>query len=189
MMVAAPPNPRSSVRCAALRGSRRRRLSLLAVCIACGGTTPTFDSGVFRAPNGVAFRVGETPSAWHRVDTGDASLAFRDDHGASVLVDGRCNLRGDDIPLIALTNQLVIGTTEREYLLEETIPFDRREVRHTVMRAKLDGVMMVWDLYVMKKDACVYDIVYVSPPERFESGRAAFEKFAGEFRTVESSSS
>jgi len=154
---------------------------------ACSANTASFDSGVFRAPGGVAFRVGEIAPEWHRVETGDTALAFRDDRGASVLVDGRCGLRGDDVPLVALTNQLVMGTTDREYALEETIAFDHREARHTVMRAKLDGVPMVWDLYVMKKDACVYDIVFVAPPERFESGRGAFEKFATEFHTVESS--
>ncbi len=154
---------------------------LLTACFACSASGTSFESNLFHAPNGVAFRVGDIAPVWHRVDTGDASLAFRDDRGSSILVDGRCSLRGDDIPLIALTNQLVMGTTDREYVSEETIPFDRREARHTVMRAKLDGVQMVWDVYVMKKDACVYDVVYVAPPDRFEGGRAAFEKFATDF--------
>jgi hypothetical protein len=170
---------------------RRTRLAAFAIALAstaCGSTGTSLEAGVFRAPGGVAFRVGDVSPEWHRVDTGEAALAYRDDHGESLLVDGRCNLRGDDIPLVALTNQLIMGTTDRNYVMEETIPFDRREARHTVMRAKLDGVLMVWDLYVMKKDACVYDVVYVAPPDRFDGGRAAFERFAGEFHTVESPS-
>jgi hypothetical protein len=46
------------------------------------------------------------------------------------------------------------------------------------MRAKLDGVPMQYDIYVMKKDGCVYDLVYVAPPARFTAGAADFERFA-----------
>lgn len=160
-----------------------RFLPLLA-SIACGGSAATFDSGVYRG-QGLAFGVGEVPSAWHRVDVDDAALAFRDDHGSSVLVNGRCNVRADDIPLVALTNQLVMGTTDREYVKEETVPLDRREARHSVMHAKLDGVPLVWDVYVMKKDGCVYDVVLVTTPDRFDGVSAPFEKFAAGLHAVE----
>jgi len=153
---------------------------------ACGGANATFEGGVFKGPN-ATFRVGDVPGEWHRVDVNDVALAFRDAHGSSILVSGRCDLRVDDVPLVALTNQLVMGTTERDLVKEETIPFDRREARHTVMKAKLDGVPLVWDVYVMKKNGCVYDMVYVAPPDRFEEGSGAFEKFAQDFRAVEKS--
>jgi hypothetical protein len=157
-------------------------LPLLA-SIACAGAAPSFEGGVYHG-RGVAFGLGEVPSAWHRIDVDDASLAFTDDHGSSVLVNARCNLRSDDVPLVALTNQLVIGTTDRAYVKEETISLDRREARHTVMRAKLDGVELVWDVYVMKKDGCVYDVVLVAPPDRFDQGSAVFDRFATGLHTV-----
>ena len=80
---------------------------------ACGGANATFEGGVFKGPN-ATFRVGDVPGEWHRVDVNDAALAFRDAHGSSILVSGRCDLRVDDVPLVALTNQLVMGTTERD---------------------------------------------------------------------------
>jgi len=46
------------------------------------------------------------------------------------------------------------------------------------MRAKLDGVPMQYDIYVMKKDLCVFDLVYVAPPAQFTVGAADFERFA-----------
>lgn len=154
--------------------------------LACGASGPSFEGGVFRAP-AVAFHVGEVPSDWRRVNVDDSALGFRDGRGSSILVSGRCDLKADDVPLVALTNQLIIGTTDREVVKEEVIPFDRREARHTILRAKLDGVPLVWDLYVMKKNGCVYDMVYVAPPDRFDEGSAAFEKFATQFHSVESS--
>jgi hypothetical protein len=71
-----------------------------------------------------------------------------------------------------------MGTTARDFVHEETIPFDAREALHTVLRAKLDGVEMQYDIYVLKKDGCVYDFVYVAPPARFADGAPLFEQFA-----------
>ena len=71
-----------------------------------------------------------------------------------------------------------MGTTERDIESQSTIPFDGREALHTVLRAKLDGVPMHYDVFVMKKDGCVYDLVYVAPPCQFAAGARDFERFA-----------
>jgi hypothetical protein len=71
-----------------------------------------------------------------------------------------------------------MGTTDRTVDSQEVVPFDGREAMHTLLRAKLDGVPMQYDLYVMKKDGCVYDIVYVASPDRFAQGSPEFERFA-----------
>jgi len=162
----------------------RARGFLMLLLVAGCAPSVTFDNDVMHGPDGVAFRVGEVPPSWTRVKVDDSALGFRDESGSSVMVDGRCNMKADDVPLVALTNQLIIGTTDRKYDKEEVIPFDRREARHTVLRAKLDGVPMVWDLYVMKKNGCVYDMAYVAPPDDFERGQGAFERFASGFHTV-----
>jgi hypothetical protein len=81
-----------------------------------------------------------------------------------------------------------MGTTEREFDVQEVIPFDRREAMHTRLRAKLDGVPMQYDIYVMKRDGCVYDLVYVAPPDRFLDGAGGFERFVAGLRTLPSSS-
>jgi hypothetical protein len=109
-----------------------------------------------------------------------ADLAFRDDaREGSVLADVRCGHRDDDAPLSVLTQHLIMGTTERDLESQEVLPFDRREAMHTLLRAKLDGVPMEYDIYVMKKDGCVFDLVYIAPPDHFADGSADFERFAG----------
>ena len=147
----------------------------------------TVEGNVVRSPTGVSFRVGDVPAEWHRLHVDDSAVGFNDKDGSSVMVDGRCKMKSDDVPLVALTNQLVAGTTDRNYEKEETIPFDGREARHTILRAKLDGVPMVWDLYVMKKNGCVYDIAYVAAPEAFSRGAESFERFASGFKTLDGS--
>lgn len=127
----------------------------------------------------VRIRLGPVPAEWRPITVDGADLAYRDDARAgSTLFDVRCGARDDDAPLSVLTEHLIMGTTEREYDSQETIPFDGREAMHTLLRAKLDGVPMQYDIYVMKKNGCVYDLVYVAPPDRFSQGATAFEAFA-----------
>jgi hypothetical protein len=160
------------------------RLVLLAATLTAGcGHARSFDEGVLRK-DGLAVRIGPVPPSWRRIDVGGADLAFRDDErGGSALFNVRCGERGDDAPLAVLTNHLVMGTTEREFDAQDTVPFDGREALHTLLRAKLDGVPMQYDIYVMKKDGCLYDLVYVAPPGRFPDGAADFERFARGLRT------
>jgi hypothetical protein len=151
---------------------------------ACGGSRAAFDGTTYRS-GAVAFRVPAMPAGWQRVDVTDAALAFRDDaHDASALVNARCGEKDGDAPLVALTNHLVMGMTERVVSLEETIPFDGREARHTRMAAKLDGVARELDIYVLKKDGCVYDFVYVAAPEHAIAGMPAFDAFVRGFHTA-----
>lgn len=152
---------------------------------ACGGkATGTFDGNVYK--NGpIAFQLPTPPSSWRRVEVNDASLAFRDDaHGASVLLNARCLSADDRTPLIALTNHLLIGATDREYESQEAVPFDGREALHTKLKAKWDGVPMGIDIFVLSKDGCVYDFVYFGDPASFEKGAATFEGFVRGFRTL-----
>jgi hypothetical protein len=153
------------------------------VAAGCGGASHLSD-GVYRAGE-VGFTVPPVPAGWRRIDVSDATLAFRDDRAeASILVNARCSHLDDDVPLAALTNLLVMGTTERDFVSQETVPFDAREALHSVLKAKLDGVLMQYDLYVLKKDGCVYDFVYVSPPSSYAAGAPVFEGFVTGFHTL-----
>jgi hypothetical protein len=156
---------------------RRPALVPLLFLVACGHTS-TLDDGVLRKGD-VSVRFGSVPAGWTRIAVRGADLAYRDDANlGSVLFDVRCHDRDGDAPLGSLTEHLIMGTTARDVQREETLPFDRREALHTLMTAKLDGVPMQYDLYVMKKDGCVYDLVYVAPPDRFPAGSPSFERFA-----------
>jgi hypothetical protein len=148
------------------------------------GASKRFDGVVYK-DEAVSFRVPPVPEGWRRIDVSDASLAFRDDaRMASILVDGRCDARDKNTPLISLTQHLIIGTTDRVFVSQDIVPFDGREAAHTVLRAKLDGVEMQYDIFVLSKDGCIYDIVYVAPPDRFAEGQARFQEFAKGFHTI-----
>jgi hypothetical protein len=150
---------------------------LLPGAVAACGHGDSFEGGVLHKGD-LAIHVGPVPAQWHRVRIDGADLAYRDEgREGSTMFDVRCG-RGSDAPLTVLTEHLIMGTTARDFVSQETLPLDEREALHTLMRAKLDGVPMQYDIYVMKKDGCVYDLVYVAPPARFTAGAADFERFA-----------
>jgi len=149
---------------------------------ACSG--PSLQGGVYRADD-LAFRVGDLPPSYQPVDAGKGRLAFRDERARStILVNGRCGQDGDDVPLVALTNHLFMTFTEREILEQKVEPMDGREALHTLMRAKLDGVAKSFDVYVLKKDGCVYDFINISSPDAFDRARPVFARFVLGFHTL-----
>lgn len=160
------------------------RLALALVLCALGpgcGTDPSFRRGAFRDGD-VHFRVGRLAPAWRRVQVTGNDLSFHNDDVSGVIaVNGECD-RDKDPPLRQLLMQLVIGFTEREIVLEELLPLDGREAMHALVQAKLDGVPMMLDLFVLKKDECLYDFSYVAPPDTFERARREYEAFVLAFR-------
>jgi hypothetical protein len=157
-----------------------------AVTVASGmlgcGAAAAFDGRSYRA-EGVSFHVGEAPASWQRSTRVEGPLVAYEDpaHHGVVSVYARCGRDGDDVPLTALTQHLLIGFTEREIAKQEVEPFDGREALHTVASGKLDGVAVGLDMFVLKKDGCVYDLVYAAPPASIDGGMAGFESFARGF--------
>ena len=76
--------------------------------------------------------------------------------------------------------------TDRQEATSEVVPLDGREALHTILMAKLDGVPKKFDVWVLKKDGCVYDLYLIAPPDRFDASVGEFRRFVGGFATVSS---
>jgi hypothetical protein len=132
------------------------------------------------------FRVGQIPSSWRAVDADGTLLAFRDDAAnATVALNGRCGVDGDDVPLSSLTQHLFLEFTDRTPVAQQTLSLDGREALRTEISAALDGVRKRYLVYVMKKDGCVYDFMYIAAAEADSGARAEFERFVQGFSTLE----
>jgi hypothetical protein len=157
---------------------------LPALLLASAGCGAGLQGDTFHGP-GFAFRIGALPPTWHQVDISHAALAFRDEtDGASIVLNGRCGVDGEDVPLEALTQHLFMRFTEREIVDQKVVPFDHREALRSVVVAKLDGVPMKFETWVLKKDGCVFDMAFMAAPLRFDRGAAEFERFVRGFATL-----
>lgn len=158
---------------------------IIAIALGVGGCTgATFSGSVYRGPD-YAFRVPPPPTSWKRIDVDGKALSFVDEsNGTIVAASGRCKVDGEDVPLRSLVQHLFLQFTEREVISEEVVPFDGREALHTVVTAKLDGVPKQFDVWVLKKDGCVYDLYCIADPESFTDAVGPFREFVHGFGTV-----
>lgn len=155
---------------------------MLASVLGCASST--FSGSVYRG-EGFAFRVPPPPASWKRIDVDGKALSFVDeDTGALVAASGRCKVDGEDVPLKSLMQHLFLQFTDREVVTEEVVPFDGREAIHAVVIAKLDGVPKQFDVWVMKKDGCVYDLYCIAEPSQFATVSRQFREFVQGFATV-----
>jgi hypothetical protein len=152
---------------------------MLTACASSG-----FDGSVYHDED-VRFRVGAIPSSWRRLQVEDTRLAFRDDSAnATVAVNGRCGLDGDDVPLTSLTQHLFLQFTDREQISQAKVSLDGREALRTEINAALDGVKKHYLVYVLKKNSCVYDFMYIAGDSAAGS-RLEFERFVQGFAALE----
>jgi len=157
--------------------------TLVALALA-GCASSGFDGNVYHDDD-VRFRVGPVPSAWRKLEVEDSRLAFRDDSAnATVAVNGRCGLDGDDVPLTSLTQHLFLQFTERAQISQAKVSLDGREALRTELSAALDGVKKNYLVYVLKKNGCVYDFMYIAP-DSAPGSRAEFERFVQGFAALE----
>jgi hypothetical protein len=158
-----------------------RTFSLSALGLALVGCAAAFDGRVYRG-DGYTFEVPSPPPSWDRVGVSHAALAFHDKASEGIVaVSGRCDRDGDDVPLRSLTQHLFIQFTDRDIVREDVVPFDGREALRTEATAKLDGVERHFAVWVMKKDRCVYDLMFLSSPTGFSIGVAAFDAWVKGF--------
>ena len=163
-----------------------RFLSLALVCtLGAACASSGFDGHVYQ--NGdLRFRVSQIPSAWRPIDADNALIAFRDDPAnATVAVNGRCHVDGDDVPLASLTQHLFLEFTDRDVGTQKTLSLDGREALRTEIDASLDGVKKHYVVYVLKKNGCVYDFMYIAAPDSSSSAVGAFDGFVQGFATLE----
>jgi hypothetical protein len=149
------------------------------LALACAG--PRYDGRVYDDGT-LRFHTGPVPAEWHAIEADGTLLAFRDDQaGATVAVNGRCGVDGDDVPLASLTQHLFLQFTERETKSQSELNLDGRAALRTELTGKLDGVPKLFVVYVLKKDGCVYDFWRISDPAA--ANTTAFEGFVRGFAT------
>lgn len=154
---------------------------LLLGLFSCGG--PSFDGRIYRSDD-VAFRVGALPAGWREIRVDGASLAFRDASAqTTIAVNGRCGVDGDDVPLTALTHHLFLHFTDRDVTRQERLTLDGREALETELVAELDGVPRRFIVYVLKKDGCVYDFMWIGANAEAQASREQFRRFVTGFST------
>lgn len=140
---------------------------LALLCAACAATPPLG---------------GGLPAGWQRTRAGGAGVVYHHADGGTIASERTCD-DADDVPLDVLTNHALIGVAQRRERSRTPLLLDGRAALRTRLDGQLDGVSVVLDLVVLKKDGCTYDLFLVAPPASFDRCRVDFDgvlaRFAG----------
>jgi hypothetical protein len=155
-----------------------RALAALALLlVACRTATST---GVVEKDR-TRYSIGTPPQGWAPEGFSENDLFFHaPDQRHSIAVNSTCEGFGDP-SLDVLTQHLLMGFTDVEKLERHARPLDGRESLYSHYKARLDGVPLEMALVVLKKDSCVYDFTYLSPPGRYDDDRAVFAALLARF--------
>ncbi len=138
-------------------------IAVIAVCLLLGGCrSVTLRDGVVSTPD-TRYRIGPVPSSWYQVNLKDSDFSWVTSPSAYAFwVNSTCK-EYYDVPLVALTRQLLIGFSDVQKVEQTTQTLDGRDALFTHYIAKMDGVARELGLVVVKKDGCIYDFAYVAP--------------------------
>ncbi|MFA6034386.1 MAG: hypothetical protein WC889_15910 [Myxococcota bacterium] len=135
--------------------------------------------------DGAVYHAGLVPEGWHQVSPRGGDVAMMNDALLAVIAtDSQCPFSGDP-PLRSLFSHLLIGFTDRTIISEEVLQLDKRDAYRAVYIAKLDGVAQKYMVYILKKNSCVFDLIYYAPERTFSEGLPRFEEFVKAFGTVQ----
>lgn len=127
------------------------------------------------------YNVTPPGQGWSAVKIDGADLAWvSEGTGSSLLVNSLCKA-SEDAPLEALTGHLLIGMTEQNVISQDKLPWSGREALESDILVRVDGVPRRLKTFVLKKDGCVFDIVFVSPPKNFEAQVDAYYRVRDQF--------
>ncbi|MDP8254320.1 MAG: hypothetical protein P9M14_01090 [Candidatus Alcyoniella australis] len=157
-------------------------LLVLALLLAgCAGSTNHF--GVISAGRAglTDYEVGKLGDDWQRYRLPDADHVYINRaNGSSILANATCEIE-NRIPLVALTNHLLVDFTHRVIVKQEELVIDGRTALRTELQAQLDGAPIQICIYVVQIDSCIYDLCFAAHPDYFADQLVEFEEFVTDF--------
>ena len=162
----------------------RATLAVAAMVIAAGCAGKRIEDGVFYSPSG--YRIALPGAAWTVAERGPAELELRHRREpAGMLVNAACEGRAVRRSLDVLTRHVLIGLRNRTVLESGQVSVNGRHGARAVVEGRPRGSeeRVRVEAYVLKDGRCVYDLLYVAPPEAFDALRAEFEGFVRSFTT------
>lgn len=121
------------------------------------------------------YALGQPGGGWQPMDPLSADQAwYHPARSATIYADASCGARYEDGELDALLKHLTFGVARGEPLRDEPLTLDGRAALVRSFEGRLDGVAVRVGAMVTKKHDCLYDVLYIAPPARFDEGWADF---------------
>jgi hypothetical protein len=168
------------------RAGRAALLTVVAVAAAVAGCAGRrLDNGVYHSEHG--YRVTVPGDGWTVGNASPAELELRrtDGRRAGMLAAATCQGGTARRRHADLERQLLLGLRDRETLEEAEASLAGRRGVHLVVEGRMrdSNERVRIESYTLKDGRCVIDLLYVAPPDAFESSRPDFGRFVDSFAT------
>ncbi|MCC7441672.1 MAG: hypothetical protein IT285_08565 [Bdellovibrionales bacterium] len=145
-------------------------------------TAPSKADAEWKAVEQGEFEGGAEPLA-PEVDVSDRSWQHQKT-GAILSINSACRPRhaysAED--LRQYTDLLFLGFSDLKSRQERRFPLQREDALETTAEARMDGVPVKFRAVVTRRGQCLYDLMYVAKPAKFESNASAFSSLVGSLR-------
>jgi hypothetical protein len=98
-----------------------------------------------------------------------------------IQIHAQCDEHGDS-SLAQYTDHLRIDWTDWEIIEQEEGQLIGRAALRTLVDAELDGIARRNEVWVVKKNGCIFDLIYSAPPADFAAGRGDFQRVVQGFQ-------
>jgi hypothetical protein len=154
----------------------RTALLSLALLWTAACATGSIRDGTYRDAHD-RFSVRLPPARWQPASLEGATLAFR-----APDLDAGMGLRADcgspePGPLPWVARHLFFGLADKRVEATQRLTRADASLVRTRLHGRLDGRPVDVEAVTMRSASCLYDFMYVAPPERFEEGRPDFDAF------------
>ncbi len=150
------------------------------VLAACAGRQ--LPTGVYHSNKG--YRVRLPGQDWQVVRGSRADLELRHRQAtAGIMVNASCEVRLTQRTVNVLSREILAGFSAREVHERDAASIGGREAAHMVVEGQSgpssDRVRV--ELYVVRDDRCVYDLLYAAAPGDFATWREDFRRLVSTF--------
>jgi len=133
----------------------------------------------------VRYETGDLGSGWSTASAPPGDFAFYNrDLTATVYADTSCGKKYQDAPLTVLSNHLTMGFEEVKVVEQTTLELSGRAGLERLSAGAIDGVSIRVGTSVIKKGPCVFDLVVISGPNRFDDALTDYRRFRDGFDAV-----
>lgn len=129
------------------------------------------------------YRVGDLPDGWRLMKTRVRTVSFYNGElGASISTDAFCGSSVEGRRIDSLSGELISALEKREVLGEKEFELDGRGAVRQLVRGEMDGMPVLLDLVVVRKNGCVFDFYSITPGASADSKLGmAFDAFFKSF--------
>ena len=121
--------------------------------------------------------------SWKKTRAKGADFAYiHQPTNSGIVISSRCEEGAADPPLRILFRHLFIDFETKNITSQRTIELDGKEALLTELTADYGGEHLKFISVIVKRRACVYDLLLIARPSEFDKVKADFEKLVGTFK-------